>query len=454
MAHLRLFEHGPPVHLRQDAAGWAVPDSAGSGRLTDEQLALLEEAAELQGGQRALKISRRGVVRAGGTVGVIGIPGATVEILPKIDGSGRPDAELARGNLLEFLTFSGSLPVEVDPGAFQDLRRLPLYETLIRLFADTTLASLRRGPRAEYRRKDENLSVLRGRIDFRQQVRQNLVRPDRLACRYEAHTVDHPAHRILRWTAAMAWRASRVVDSRKRLMEVERLLSGVEVVRCTAGDCDRLVFTRLTSHLRVPTLWARVLLGARRPRLAAGDTDTFSLLFDLARVYEAYVAALVTRYLRGEMRRIWSQRSIGHLWYPARGTPAVAQMPDLRLKLRDGRTVIIDTKYKHAVGLREGDLRQMLAYIEIERWRRRDPETGAMPEDIEALLLHPCVGKPPPPQRGTLLRAAAEGPPLWVTHGAINLGRPIQRLEDRLAVVDELRGLLGLGIAQVREGAA
>lgn len=452
MAHLRLFEHGPTAQLRHDGAAWVVPDAAGSGRLSDEQLALIEEAAELQGGKRALRISRRGAVRAGGTVGVIGVPGATVEILPKIDAT-HDKADLARGNLLEFLTFSGSLPAEVDPGALQDLRRLPLYETLIRLFADSTLAALRRGPRAEYRRVSENLSVLRGRIDFRQQVRQNLVRPHRLACRYEAHTVDHPAHRVLRWTAAMAWRSSRLPESRKRLMEVERLLSGVEVVRCSASDCDRLNFTRLTRHLKVPTLWARVLLGSRRPRLAAGDTDTFSLLFDLARVYEAYVAALASCYLRGDVRRIWSQRSIGHLWHPSRGKAAVAQKPDLRLKLRDGRTVIVDTKYKHAGGLREGDLRQMLAYIQLERWRRRDRETGAMPDDIGALLLHPCVGKPPPAQRGTLLRPADDGPPLRVTHGAINLGRAIQGIDDRLAVVDELRELLGL-VVEAKEGAA
>ena len=126
----------------------------------------------------------RDKVHARNHVGVLRVPGLTIEILPKIDdapgarrclpvgGAGAatsgasaadvPAQALARGNLLYMLSVAGTLPLAEVDLARLDARRFPLWELFALLFAKRLLRELRRGVEHDYVEREENLRYLRG----------------------------------------------------------------------------------------------------------------------------------------------------------------------------------------------------------------------------------------------------------------------------------------------------
>ena len=72
---------------------------------------------------------------------------------------------------------------------------------LIRLFADRLLTAVRRGLPHRYRTMQDNLRVLRGKLDVRRQITRGAARADRLACHFDELSADTPLNRVLKATA-------------------------------------------------------------------------------------------------------------------------------------------------------------------------------------------------------------------------------------------------------------
>jgi 5-methylcytosine-specific restriction endonuclease McrBC regulatory subunit McrC len=102
-------------------------------------------------------------------VGVIQVPGLSVEILPKIAPRAceeKPDkqTEFSRKNLLYMLLLAGKLPIRERDLADQSAAKAPLLETLIAIFAERLFFELNRGRQHNYIRRRENLPVLKALV--------------------------------------------------------------------------------------------------------------------------------------------------------------------------------------------------------------------------------------------------------------------------------------------------
>ena len=109
------------------------------------RLQAVDEAQAQDSGSTVFDWSHLRYVRALNHVGVVSIPGLTIEILPKIsvadttdDRQVQADEEsknLARGNLLYMLSVAGWLPHKEGNLSHLRLRRLPLLEAFVLVFA-------------------------------------------------------------------------------------------------------------------------------------------------------------------------------------------------------------------------------------------------------------------------------------------------------------------------------
>ncbi len=75
-----------------------------------------------------------------------------------------------------------------------------LFEPLVRLFNDLVAARTRRGLVQDYVRHEENLSLIRGKLLFREHIQRNVGYPNRAYCRFFENTVDIPDNQIIRRT--------------------------------------------------------------------------------------------------------------------------------------------------------------------------------------------------------------------------------------------------------------
>jgi len=155
-------------------------------------------------GEQVFDWSRVAYVRALNQVGVIQVPGLTVEILPKTDDTSRDEPlsqdqrQRAQRNLLYMLAVSRNLPIRPRDLAGQRIQRLPMLETLITLFVTRLLRELRRGVEHAYVYLEENRVFLRGKLLLSEHIKRNVARSDRVFVGYDDFTPDIWLNRILK----------------------------------------------------------------------------------------------------------------------------------------------------------------------------------------------------------------------------------------------------------------
>ena len=182
----------------------------GENGLTEAEAGQFHALAERAG--RHLKLGKDGVLvrtrsglKAQQVVGVLAVPGRTLEILPKIDGQSHD----VRDALVHMLAVAHDLRVVDSALAGMARQSHDLLELLIRLFANRLLAAVLRGLPRRYVAREDDLRLLRGRLDVVRQFTRHAVRPDRLACRFDELSEDTPLNRVLKAAVSRLANATR-----------------------------------------------------------------------------------------------------------------------------------------------------------------------------------------------------------------------------------------------------
>ena len=353
-------------------------------------------------------------LRAGQVVGVLAVPGATVEILPKIDGE---DGSVRRA-LTRMLAVAWDLPVADSEPALLASQRENLLEVLVRLFADRLLTAVRRGLPHRYRTKEEDLPLLRGKLDVTRQVTRHVVRPNVLACRFGELSVNTPLNRVLRAAVARVMPRTRSEVNRRRLAELMARFEFVGDSSDALGEFVRLDRTNLAFH-RLHSL-AQLFLRGVWQSTTTGGNDGIALLFAMNALFEEFIARSMVAALTP--RRVRLQHA-GRFALCNAGKGLFALQPDMVV---DGET-IVDTKWKELatnnpkLGVRESDVYQMLAYARAYEARR-------------LVLLYPWHEGLP--EVGLLRRWRVAGTATVLDVACVDVGKPDSVVGVLRAIVD------------------
>ena len=310
-------------------------------------------------------------------VGVLQVPGISVEILPKIEGGHAApggDAEslaFARQNLLYMLAVAGDLPLRERDIADLSLQRMPLSETLLALFATRLDEALRIGVEHGYVTEEDELPVLRGKLVPARQAAKLPARLDRFALRFERFCEDTPLNRILKAACRAGLHAEPAAGTGHTLRRCVGVLDDVADLPVPQLGLDRVQLTRQNERFRTLFNFARLILGQQAPTASSGATRTFSLLFDMNAVFERFVAGFLQRYVLPAFPAITLRaqaRGYG-LHLLNRGETGVLRLkPDLVLTDGTANLLVVDTKWKRLDAARREirpsreDLYQMFAY--------------------------------------------------------------------------------------------
>ena len=140
-------------------------------------------------------------------------------------------------------------------------------------------------------------------------------------------------------------------ETRRWLADLALAYAGVAAAPRGASPWDKLTLDRTDARWRELVDLARLLLGDRFQTTSGGGGRGFSLLFDMNRLFEAYVAKMLTRALAGGdlraavqggglfcLTRIGADGTAGGGCFQAR--------PDILVKRGDDTLLIIDAKWK------------------------------------------------------------------------------------------------------------
>lgn len=361
-----------------------IPRELLGSRMVRRLQAFDERQARGTGGQ-VFDWSHVHYVRALNYVGVVQVPGATIEILPKIDHStsdgsvlptGSAERMRAQQNLLYMLSLTRKLPLRDRDLASQHLQRLPLLDALILIFVRRLLTELRRGMAHEYLRFEENLRYVKGKLLISEHVRRNILRRDRTFVAYDEFTADTWLNRILRSTCMQLLAMTPIGRLSQHLREAMLELAEVSDVVIRDHHFQRVHLDRSSERYRPLLDFCRLVLLGMAPAPQVGGAKTFSLLFPMDQLFEAFIGRFLHRYashfqlnrgaihLQARRRQRWLLRT-------SDGSGRFRLRPDIVVD-RHGQIdgALIDTKWKRLLadaedrknGVSQADVYQLYAY--------------------------------------------------------------------------------------------
>lgn len=382
-------------------------------------------------------------------VGVVQVPGVQLEILPKIDVLADDDAAdpedarfAARRNLLYMLSVSGDVPVRTRDVARLATRQAPLTETLAAIFADRLRQELLRGPERAYIAHEENLRCFKGKLGLARHVLHNAAHRERFYCRHDELVDDTLMNRIFRAACRLLLEVTRAPATQDVLRQCLLLLDGVSDAPVQDADFDRVSITRQNERFEDVLRFARIVLARRAPMVESGGARTFSLLFDMNRVFERFVAGFLRRHVMARLGDLDVLPQGGdrkrHLM-TSDGAGVLRLEPDVLIVEGDRPRLVMDTKWKLLAagkrgkgGVGDADLYQLHAYTRRYGCPR-------------SVLLYPYI---PGLEERTFEVLDHDGTPrerIAIRH--VRLHRDLHKEGERAALADELERIVREGLA-------
>ncbi|MFJ7928995.1 McrC family protein [Peribacillus sp. NPDC096448] len=302
------------------------------------------------------------VIRAKNYVGIIQLKnGVLIQILPKIHGSTSIDT---KKTFLKMLKSLKNFPTKIFNEANLNTERMNLFEIFIRFYIQEIQMLLKKGMKSAYYEVENNLGVYKGKMLFSQQIKHNTVHKERFYVRYDEFGLNRAENRLIKSTLMKLLKQSISADNVK---EIRKLLVNFELVEPSKNydkDFASVKIDRNTKDYESIITWSKVFLYNRSFTTFEGNSFGKALLFQMDKVFEAYVSHNLKKYIASEWEV--SLQDKGYYLFEKR----FALRPDIVLRHQnESRIIIIDTKWKvltntpnNNYGTSQGDMYQMYAY--------------------------------------------------------------------------------------------
>ncbi|MCF8235646.1 MAG: McrC family protein [Bacteroidales bacterium] len=303
----------------------------------------------------------RKILKARNYVGVLQTKNdTTIEILPKIHTIGKEDDDASQTKkiFLKMLSTLRDSPFKVSSLANLDLSRMPLLDVFINMFLDEIDILVKQGIRKGYIRERENLHTLKGKLNFNENIKHNLIHKERFFCEYDDFNPNRPENKLIKSTLLNVHKKSKLSSTQARARRFLFIFDEIDKSSNYEKDFAKCKHNRLVSNYEQILIWCRIFLQNKTFSSYKGDDLAFALLFPMEKIFEDFVA----HELRHELRKEYSvrtQKIIGSLL-----TDGSHKMkPDILLE-KNQETIIIDTKWKipQKDKIAQSDLYQMFAY--------------------------------------------------------------------------------------------
>jgi len=304
------------------------------------------------------------IITARNFVGVITMSdGTVIEILPKIAGAAYSEKQ-TRSIFLEMLR-------TLDDVAFKEFNmsslhadRLNLLELFIKMFIDEVTILTKQGLKSAYVSVEANERFYKGRLLPSQNIKHNLVNPEKFFVRFDDFQLNRPENRIIKTTLEFLRKTSGSMKNRQRIAQLLSFFDGVESSKCVGMDLNMCIVDRGISHYSKTLSWCKVFLRGNSFTAFAGSEVALALLFPMETVFENYVAALFRKHVNSDIT-LKIQDKQYHLF--DNPNKEFSLRPDLVLEFGK-RTIVLDTKWKllsdstRNSGIAQSDMYQMYAY--------------------------------------------------------------------------------------------
>lgn len=289
--------------------------------------------------------------------------GHKIQILPKMDLGG--DLRENKRVFLKMLCAMKDFPAKEINNAGQSAADMNLYEIFIRMYVNEVRHLVKHGLKSEYIREEDNLNYYKGKLLINEHIKRNPVHAERFYVSYDEYILNRPENKIIKSTLL---KLQTITDSSRTSKEINQLLTAFEFVDTSKNhlkDFSKVKIDRNTKDYEMIMIWSRVFLINKSFTTFSGDNNARALLFQMDKVFEAYVAKELKRYVPDGWKISVQDRG-----YYLFDEPSIFEIrPDIVIKTNNDIKVILDTKWKRLIpnekanyGISQSDMYQMYAY--------------------------------------------------------------------------------------------
>ncbi len=326
-----------------------------------------EENSQIERAFSIHKSRGRDFIKVKNFVGVIETKsGTSIEILPKIYQA--QNIQATRKIFLKMLRCLRNAPFIRIQEAHLHANRFPILEVFISAFLEDLSFLIKKGIKRDYAKVEANQRFVKGKILFTQNLRENLVHPERFYVEYEEFHSNNAHNRLIKSALLHLLPISTDFQNQNRLRQFIFIFDVIPASKNLAQDF-RLAQNhhRLYQHYFPLIEWAKVFLLNLSFVNFRGRYLNRAILFPMERVFEDYVTHIFRKYLKGY--EIQTQPKSWHLIDQHKGKPKFRLRPDIVLKseetchILDMKWKLLDTRLPDKnYHISQSDLYQLYAY--------------------------------------------------------------------------------------------
>ena len=340
-------------------------------------------------GKQALKATQYiGIIQFGA--------GVVLEILPKIfkppvEDSQTPE-EQARELVLKMLRTLKSAKFKNIHRASLNVAKMHLLDVFIWMFLDEVDSIVKQGIKSKYIEQQENLNFFKGKLLVSQNITKNMGLMHKNYMQYDEYLPNIPENRLIK--SALGYllkncKSSSLFQGIRKLYFIFDEVSNSLDFEQDYALCNKN--SRIFSHYQNALEWAMVFLAGNSFTTQVGSHNVKSLLFDMNKLFEDYVA----HHVRNIYSDVYAQRHDHHLVYVSGketyNSGKMKLIPDLQFKLKrvnePNKLIIADTKWKRIKedkDLSQADFYQMFAYY--SKYQKQNEQNNI---PVEIWLIYP-----------------------------------------------------------------
>lgn len=302
-------------------------------------------------------------------VGVIQMKNGTqIQVLPKINFGTIEDEhnKQTKRIFLNMLKSMREFPGKIFNNSHLKVEHMNLYEIFISMYLQELRKLVKSGIKSSYINYEDNHNFFKGKLLINQHIKKNFIHKEKFYVTYEEYHPNRPENKLIKSTLLKLQSLS---TSAVNFKEIRQLLSIFDIVQPSLNyslDFSKVQIDRNTKDYQMLMKWSRVFLFDKSFSTFSGETSTRALLFPMERVFESYISKQIKKILLPDGWQVSTQDK-GHYLF-TKPKECFALKPDIVCE-RDGRKIIIDTKWKNIdksekknLGISQSDMYQMYAY--------------------------------------------------------------------------------------------
>lgn len=343
-------------------------------QLNWEQRSVFYDDGKISSRQQYLSFGGHKTVRTNNYIGTIAFKGQQLNVFPKIFREFKGDTDIYEldlkhliKNLVQWLSYCNRIeyPFISITSNLED--NDDLRELFITLYLHYVKQAFENGPFYRYEEKNEDISLIKGQINFKDYVCNKLSKglANKFNCSYSEFEFDNIVNRIIKYTCRGLINRTRSVANKKIIRQVLIRLKEVSDIRCVPSDCDGIRLSKLHRQYTVILSMSKMFLLNQTLTYEIDNQESFCFLFPTELLFEGFIGGYIKDVLKGEAKvnfQASGMTLVDSIEYAGQSFGKIFTMRhDVLVEHKNKGLFILDTKYKE-ISRFEGnkDLRQSI----------------------------------------------------------------------------------------------